>query len=43
MVDGLDKLADMQILREAAQRPPAEIQQMQMPSPDAGLQNIIPG
>ena len=43
MVDGLDKLADMQILREAAQRPPAEVQQMQMPSPDAGLQNIIPG
>jgi LysM repeat protein len=43
MVDGLDKLADMQILREAAQRPPVEVQQMQMPSPDAGLQNIIPG
>ncbi len=28
MVEGLDKLADIQALREAAQRPPAEMQQM---------------
>ena len=40
MVDGVDKLADMQILREAAQRPPAEVQRMQMPSPQAGLQSL---
>ena len=40
MVEGLDKLADIQALREAAQRPPAEVQQMQMPSPDAGLQSL---
>ena len=51
MVDGLDRLADIQALREAAQRPPAEVQQMQPPartqlqmvSPEAGLQNIVPG
>tara|TARA_R100001079_G_scaffold30558_1_gene15486 strand:+ start:1483 stop:3024 length:1542 start_codon:yes stop_codon:yes gene_type:complete len=40
MVEGLDKLADIQALREAAQRPPAEVQQMQMPSPQAGLQSL---
>ncbi len=43
MVEGLDKLAEIQALREAAQRPPAEVQQMQMPSPEAGLQSIVPG
>ena len=51
MVEGLDKLAEIQALREAAQRPPAEMQQMQPPartqlqmvSPEAGLQNIVPG
>ena len=40
MVDGLDRLADIQALREAAQRPPAEVQQMQPPSPQAGLQSL---
>ena len=40
MVEGLDKLAEIQALREAAQRPPAEMQQMQMPSPQAGLQSL---
>jgi len=28
MVEGLDRLAEIQVLREAAQRPPAEMQQM---------------
>ena len=37
--EGLDRLADIQQLREAAQRP-AQVQQMQMPSPDAGLQSL---
>lgn len=40
MVDGLDRLADIQALREAAQRPPAEVQRMQPPSPQAGLQSL---
>lgn len=37
--EGLDRLADIQQLREAAQRP-AQVQQMQMPSPDVGLQSL---
>ena len=40
MIDGLDKLAEIEVLREAAQRPPAEVQRMQMPSPQAGLQSL---
>ena len=40
MIDGLDKLAEIEVLRKAAQRPPAEVQRMQMPSPQAGLQSL---
>ena len=40
MIDGLDKLAEIEVLRETAQRPPAEVQRMQMPSPQAGLQSL---
>lgn len=40
MIDGLDKLAEIEVLREAAQRPPAEVQRMQPPSPQAGLQSL---
>ncbi len=51
MIDAFDSLADIRFAREAAQRPPAEMQQMQPPartqlqmvSPETGLQNIVPG
>lgn len=40
MIDAFDSLADIRFAREAAQRPPAEVQRMQMPSPQAGLQSL---
>ena len=51
MVDAFDSLADIRFAREAAQRPLAEMQQMQPPartqlqmvSPETGLQSIVPG
>ena len=51
MIDAFDSLADIRFAREAAQRPPAEMQQMQPPartqlqmvSPETGLQSIVPG
>jgi len=51
MIDGFDGIADIKILREAAQRPaqmqqmqpPVQTQKMQMVSPENGLQNIVPG
>jgi len=51
MIDAFDSLADIRFAREASQRPPVEMQQMQpsaqtqlqMVSPEAGLQSIVPG